>query len=103
MIRLLLIQNLTAAAPLATRLLAQVTANFFDELGVGSALLLMLVGMVLHWYAPRMRNSLEELMKDNKVTDAEAQRQIRFAHSCESVATVAGMVVLLAVLYDLTR
>ncbi len=89
--------------PLVAILLAQVPAKIFDEVGVGAAIVLMLVGMGLHWYSPRLRISLEELIKDNKVTDAEARRQIRFAHSCESVATVAGMVVVLAVLYDLTR
>ena len=103
MIRLLIGHNLKAAVPLAAVVLAQATTSVVDEAGVGAAILLTMIGMVLHWRAPRLRMSLEEHMKDGKVTDKEAQRRIRFFHWCESVATVAGIVVLLAVMFDLTR
>ena len=103
MIPLLAGHGLKTAAPFIAVGLAQATVRNLDEIGVGAAILLMLTGMVLHWHAPRLRMSLEELMKDGKVTDQEAQRQIRFSHWCESIATVAGILVLLAVLFDLTR
>jgi hypothetical protein len=103
MIHLLVGQSLKAAVPLTAILLAQATARFFDEAGIGAAILLTMIGVVLHWHLPQHRTSLEERMKDNKLTDEEARRQLRFYSWCASVATVLGVVVLIAVLFDLTR
>ncbi len=104
MIRLLVSQSLglKAALPLTSAVLAQVTTRYFDEAGIGAAILLTLTGMVLHWHLPRHRMSTEEHMKDGKLTEVEARRQIRFYSWCAPIATVAGVVVLIAVLIDMT-
>ena len=105
MIRLLASKSLglKVAPPLVSALLAQATTRYFDEAGIGAAILLTLTGMALHWHLPRHRMSTEEHMKDGKLTEAEARRQIRFYSWCAPIATVAGVAVLIAVLFDLTR
>lgn len=102
MIQILASKNLKAAWPLTSAVLAQVTPRYFDEIGIGAAILLTLTGMVLHWHLPRHRMSTEEQMKDGKITDEEARRQIRFYSWCAPIATVSGIVVLVAVLFDMT-
>ena len=95
-------KTLTAALAIAGAAFAQVTPRNFDEIGIGAAILLTLTGMILHWHLPRHRMSMEERMKDGKMTDEEARRQIRFYSWCAPIATVSGVVVLLAVLFDMT-
>ena len=103
MIRLLATKNLKSAVPLSSVVLAQATPRYFDELGIGAAILLTMTGMALHWHLPRHRMSMEERMKDGKMSEEEARRQIRFYAWCAPIATVVGVVVLVAVLLDLTR
>lgn len=103
MISLLAGKNLKTAVPLASVMLAQAAPRYFDEAGIGAAILLTLTGMALHWHLPRHRMSMEERMKDGKLTEEEARRQIRFYSWCAPIATVVGVVVLVAVLVDLTR
>ena len=102
MIRLLASHSFKTAVPLTGALLAQATPRYFDEAGIGAAILLTLTGMMLHWHLPRHRMSMEERMKDGKMTEDEARRQIRFYSWCAPIATVAGVVVLIAVLFDMT-
>ena len=89
----------SAISPLRA-ILAQ--THIFDQAGIGAAILLTLIGMVLHWHLPRHRMSMEERMKDGKMTEEEARRQIRFYGWCAPIATVAGIVVMVAVLFDMT-
>lgn len=102
MIRILASENLMAGLPLTHAVLAQAAPRYFDEIGIGAAILLTLVGMILHWHLPRHRMSTEERMKDGKITEEEARRQLRFYSWCAPIATVLGIVVLVAVLFDLT-
>jgi hypothetical protein len=83
-------------------LLAQTTGKIFDQVGIGAAILLTVTGMILHWHLPRHRMSMEERMKDGKMTEEESRRQIRFYALCAPIATVAGVLVLIAVLFDMS-
>ena len=46
---------------------------------------------------------MEERMKDGKMTEEESRRQIKFYAVCAPLTTILGIVVLIAVLFDLTR
>lgn len=81
--------------------LAQATTKVFNEAGVAAAIFLTALGMILHWYQPQHRMSLEEKVKDGKITDDEARRQIMFYNRFAPVATLLGVVVLCIVLFDL--
>lgn len=102
MIGLLASKNLKDVLPPTVAMLGQAPGHFFDQAGIGAAILLTLTGMALHWHLPRHRMSMEERMKDGKMTEEEARRQMRFYGWCAPIATVAGVVVLVAVLIDLT-
>ena len=103
MIRLLASYQVKIAGPLSSVVLAQETTRYFDEAGIGAAILLTVTGMILHWHLPWPRMSTDEQMKDGKLTVEEARRQIRFYSWCAPIATVAGILVLEAVLLDLMR
>jgi hypothetical protein len=81
--------------------LAQLTTKVFDEAGVTAAILLTMTGVLLQWYQPRHRMALEEKVKDGKVSDDEARRQILFYSRFAPVATLLGVAVLAIVLFDL--
>ena len=81
--------------------LAQIAVRVFDTAGITAAILLTLVGVMLQWYQPSHRMSLEERVKDGKITSEEARRQILFYHRFAPVATLLGVVVLAVVLFDL--
>ena len=81
--------------------LAEVTTKVFNESGVAAAIALTGVGALLHWYQPQHRMSLEEKVKDGKITDDEARRQILFYSRFAPVATLLGVIVLCIVLFDL--
>jgi hypothetical protein len=81
--------------------LAQATTKVFSETGVAAAIVLTTAGMALHWYQPQHRMALEEKVKDGKITDDEARRQILFYSRFAPVATLLGVVVLGVVLFDL--
>ncbi len=102
MIQFLAGKYLGADLALTRMMLAQAAPRYFDEAGIGAAIVLTMVGTALHWHLPRHRMSMEERMKDGKMTEEEANRQIRFLSLCAPIATVAGVLVLVAVLVDLT-
>lgn len=81
-------------------LLAVASTNSFDEMGITAAILLAIIGMVLHWRMPRHRMSVEEQVKDGDLSEDEARRQIRFYSVCAPLVTMLGIVVLLLVLID---
>ena len=85
-------------------MLAQVGQTpLLDEVGVGVSLLLTFVGLALHLYLPRHRMATEERMKDNKMTETEARRQMRFYAVCAPTVTVLGILLLILVIYDLAQ
>jgi hypothetical protein len=88
-----------ASAPV----LAQHPARWLDEAGLGAAALLTITGMVLHWQMPRHRMSMEERVKDGKITAEEAERRMRFRAICAPVATMLGVAVLVVELLNLGR
>lgn len=94
--------KMVGTLPLPGTVLAQVAERYFDEAGIIAAILLTVTGMILHWHLPRHRMETEERMKDGKLTEDEARRQIRFYGWCAPIATGAGVLVLLAVLFDMT-
>jgi hypothetical protein len=69
-----------------------------EEVGLGLAVGLTFLGMVLHWQLPRQRMSVEEHMKDGKLTEAQAQRRLRVLSICAPAATISGILLLLSVL-----
>lgn len=75
----------------------------FDGVGVGAAILLTLTGVVLSWSLPRKRMSMEEHVKDGDMTEEQARQHLHFYERCAPIVTLAGVVVLLYVLYDLTN
>ena len=80
---------------------AQLALKMFDEVGIVAAILLAIAGMVLNWQAPRHRMTLEERVKDGKLTEDEARRQVRFYAWCAPTATTLGVIVMLLLLFDL--
>ena len=80
--------------------LAQHSSRVFDAGGLTAALVLTVIGMTLHWYQPSHRMSLEERVKDGKITADEARRQIMFYNRFAPVATLLGVIVLAVVLVD---
>ncbi|MSU25579.1 MAG: hypothetical protein EXS32_17375 [Opitutus sp.] len=90
--------TLAVAGPMV----AQVSSRLFDKVGVASAILLTMAGLVLRAYLPRLQMSSEERMKDGNMTDAEARRQQKFYSRCANVASLVGVAVLVVVLFELT-
>jgi hypothetical protein len=83
--------------------LAEGMWHLIDEIGLGVAVVLTLIGMAMFWHAPRQRMSLEEHVKDGDLTEDEARRQLRFYAWCAPLATMAGVVLLIVALYDMTE
>jgi len=87
--------------PLHVPVIAQTTPRVFDEMGVGAAILLTMVGMALHWRLPGLRMSVEEHVKDGDMTEAQARQRLTFYSRCAPIATLIGVGVLVAVMVDL--
>jgi hypothetical protein len=68
-----------------------------EEVGLGAAVLLTIVGMVLHWQLPRRRMALEDELKDGTLTEAQVQARLRLLAICAPLATIIGIVLLLCV------
>jgi Na+/melibiose symporter-like transporter len=86
----------------ASRILAQVDLEIFNELGIAGAVVLTLIGLVLHTYQFRHRISMEERVKDSKLTEAEARRQIRFYQVLAPAVTMIGIALLALAIFDLS-
>ena len=98
-----LAHELAALLPSSAQTVALASTKLFDEIGIGAAIVLTIAGMAMHWHLPRHRMSMEERVKDGKLTDEEARRQLRFYGWCAPVATLLGVGVLVVVLFDLTK
>jgi hypothetical protein len=83
--------------------LAHAHPLMFDEVSAAAAALLTLTGVVLNWSLPRRRMSIEEHLKDGDMTDEQARQHLRFHARFAPIITVAGVAMLLYVLYDLTN
>lgn len=83
--------------------LAQMPSRLFDELGVAGAILLTMAGLGLHLYRANHRMTVEERVKDSRMTEAEARRQMKFYALWAPVVTVLGVVLLSLAIYDLAR
>lgn len=81
----------------------EITSRSFNEAGVAAAIVLTAIGMALHWHQPQHRMSLEERVKDGKITGDEARRQILFYNRFAPIATLLGVLVLCLVLFDLMQ
>jgi len=90
-----LIERTTSLLPLAELVI--------DEIGLLVVVLITLAGILLRLYVPRHRMSVEEDMKNNKVTEAEARRQIKVLETCTTVVTYIGLLLLLVVLWDMSN
>ncbi len=83
--------------------IVQISSLFFDEVGLACAILLTLAGLALHLYRPNHRMMVEERMKDNKLSEAEARRQMGFYAWCAPTVTVLGAGLLVLAIYELGR
>ena len=84
-------------------LLAQTQALILGEVGVVVAVLITLTGIVLQLYGARHRMSVEERVKDSKMTEDEARRQIKFYSYCAPIVTLIGVTLLVVAILDLAR
>jgi len=62
-----------------------------QELTLGGATLVILLGMWLCWGAPRYRMSIEESMKDGKMTARDADHRIRRSQWMGPCVTIIGV------------
>jgi hypothetical protein len=65
------------------------------EVGFGVAVALTFSGMLLHWQLPNRQMTLEERMKDGKVTEEQARRALRIWRVCAPIVTGLGIALLL--------
>ncbi len=86
-----------------TRFLAQASTPLLDELSVAAAVLLTIAGIALHLYRPGHRMSVEERVKDSRITEEEARRQIEFLRLWAPLVTLLGVAMLALAVYDLMR
>ena len=82
-------------------LLADSPAPMLDEVGVAGATVLTLGGLVLHLYRPRHQMHVEERVKDSRMTEDEARRQMKFYQICAPFVTLVGVALLTLAIYDL--
>ncbi len=84
-------------------LLGAASAHFLDEAGVLIAILITVVGILLRIYLANHRIAVEEHIKNNKMTDTEARRQIKFYETCSYWVTLLAMGLLILVVIDMAQ
>jgi|GEM_PF-2670434 len=89
--------------PVMTLPTAQVTTLKFDEISLVLAILLTMTGLALQLYLPRHEMTVEERVKDSKLTETEARRQVRFYRRMAPTVTLIGVGLLGLALYDMAR
>lgn len=80
----------------ATAVATHFSLSLNYEIALGAAVMLTIVGMLLHWRLPQERIAIEEQMKDGKLTEDEGRRRLRIYGFCASLSTIAGVGMLLA-------
>ncbi|MBI5768606.1 MAG: hypothetical protein HZA93_12480 [Verrucomicrobia bacterium] len=78
-------------------------AKLVNELGLGIAVVLTIIGIAMHWHLPNHRMSMEERAKDGKMTEDEAGRRVKLFGRCALVTTLTGMTVLAVVLLEFSK
>lgn len=76
--------------PLLAAAIAMMSATV-QELMLGGATVVILLGMWLCWGAPNYRMSLEEQVKDGKMSGRDADRRIRRSQWMGPCVTVIGV------------
>jgi hypothetical protein len=84
-------------------MLAQGTSQLLDEMGVAVAILLTIAGIALHLYRPKHLMSVEERVKDSRMTEDEARRQMKFLQLWAPLVTMLGVLLLSIAIYDLAQ
>lgn len=74
-----------------------------DQVGLLVVVLITLAGVWLRLYLPRHRMSVEEQMKNNKLTETEARRQVKTLETCATAVTPLGLLLLVLVLWDISN
>lgn len=105
--------ELNSIAPMHFTLLSQMlaglppmvmaVAKLVDEVGLGVAVVLTIIGMAMHWQLPTHRMSMEERAKDGKISEDEAHRRVKLFQRCAIVTTLAGVLVLAVVLLEFSK
>jgi hypothetical protein len=71
-----------------------------EEIGLAVGLAVTLLGVLLCWQVPHRRMSLEERVKDGKITEEQAYRRIRRLAWTGPVVTLVGVSLLCGVLLN---
>lgn len=79
--------------------LAAMIVTSREEIAVGIAVVITLIGVRLCWRAPRHRMSIEERAKDGVYTNDEARRRIRFMGWFGPAVTIAGCALFAVVIF----
>lgn len=71
--------------------LAETMDPWWDEVGLGIAVVLTFIGMIMHWIEPRRRMSAEEHVKDGDLTEEQARWRIKMFGRVAFWVTVIGV------------
>ncbi|MDO8540438.1 MAG: hypothetical protein Q7S40_08345 [Opitutaceae bacterium] len=71
------------------------------EIALVVGVLFTTAGLALQWQLPRWRMSAEERIKDNKLTEAQAGRSIRFYTVASPALIVLGGLILVTTVFGL--
>jgi hypothetical protein len=82
---------------------ASIPSPLLDEIGIGAAIALTLLGTIVHAQLPRLRMTAEEDAKDSRLSNREKQRRITFYTHCARFTTLVGVLVLVIVLFDFVQ
>lgn len=83
------------ADDLVTVVVAHLSLPLDYEIALGAAVMLTIIGMLLHWRLPQERIAIEERMKDGNLTEEEGRHRLRIYGFCASLSTIAGVGMLL--------
>lgn len=87
----------------SVHVLAEWSPSLLDEAGVFVAVLLTVTGLALQLYRPRHQMSVEERVKDSKMTEEEARRQMQFFARLVPMVSALGVLLLALAILDLAR
>lgn len=71
------------------------------EFGFAVLLVLMIAAPTLHWYLPRYRGMVEEMVKDRRLTGSGALQRLRALRVCADITALFGAVLLVLTILDL--
>jgi hypothetical protein len=88
----------TSLAPSWLAVLVAFQPTVSQEIALGAAAAVTLVGVWMCWGAPRYRMALEERVKDGKITADDAGRKIQRSQWIGPCVTIIGVTLLLYVI-----